>query len=74
MEQGWDPEVKKFFRKILSSFSMGLLWMLAAMLAGLYFRLAYRTDIPVVYNILFYVCLVGSLLFLLFYLYRIWKK
>jgi hypothetical protein len=74
MEQGWDPEVKRYFRKIISSFSFGLLWLMSAVTAGLYFRLAYRTDISVIYVILFYVCLSASLLLLLRYFYRIWKK
>ena len=74
MEQGWDPEVKRYFRKIISSFSFGLLWLMGGITAGLYFGLAYRKDISVVYVILFYVCLSGSLFLLLWYYYRLWKK
>jgi hypothetical protein len=74
MEQGWDPEVKRYFRKIISSFSYGLLWLMSGVTAGLYYRLAYRTDISVVYVILFYVLLTASLFFLLRYFYRLWKK
>jgi hypothetical protein len=74
MEQGWDPEVKKYFQKIISSFSFGLLWIMAAVTAGLYYGLAYRSDISVVYVILFYVAFSVSLFFLLKYFYRLWKK
>ena len=74
MEQGWDPEVKKFFRKIISSFSFGLLWLISVVTAGLYFGLAHRDDLPILYNILFYVFLVVSLFALLRYLYKLWKK
>lgn len=74
MEQGWDPEVKKFFRKIISSFSFGLLWLMSGVTAGLYFGLAHRTDIPVIYNILFYVCFLASLVILLRYFYLLWRK
>ena len=74
MEQGWDPEVKRYFRKIISSFSFGLLWMMSAVTAGLYFGLAYRTDIPVMYVILYYICITGGLFLLLRYYYRLWKK
>jgi membrane protein DedA with SNARE-associated domain len=73
-EQGWDPEVKRFFRKIISSFSAGLLWMMAAVTAGLYFGLAYRSDISIIWIILFYICLTASLLWLISYLYRLWKN
>ena len=40
MEQGWDDDVKVFFVKILNSVAMTLLWVLAAVTAGLYFKLA----------------------------------
>jgi hypothetical protein len=73
MEQGWDPEVKRYFRKIISSFSYGLLWLMSAVTAGLYYGLAYRKDVPVVFVILFYVFLLGSLFLLLRYFYRLWK-
>lgn len=74
MEQGWDPEVKRYFQKIISSFSFGLLWLMSGVTAGLYYGLAYRKDISVIYIILFYACFSGSLFLLLRYLYRLWKK
>ena len=74
MEQGWDHEVKRYFRKIISSFSFGFLWMMSSVTAGLYFGLAYGSDISVFYVILFYVGLLGSLFLLLRYYYRLWKK
>lgn len=74
MEQGWDPEVKRYFRKIINSFSLGLLWLMSSATAGLYFRLAYRPDIPRVFNILFYAGLALSLGLLLRYYYHTWKK
>ena len=74
MEQGWDPEVKRYFRKIISSFSFGLLWLMSAVTAGLYYGLCYRKDISVIYVVLFYVLLVASLLLLLRYYYNLWKK
>jgi hypothetical protein len=74
MEQGWDPEVKRYFRKIISSLSIGLLWLMSSVTAGLYFGLAYRKDISVVYIVLFYVLLAASLFLLLRYYYNLWKK
>jgi hypothetical protein len=72
-EQGWDPQVKKYFRKILNSFSMGLLWLLTCATAGIYYRLAYRHGQPLINVVLFYAAMVISLLFLLRYLYKTWK-
>jgi hypothetical protein len=74
MEQGWDPEVKRYFRKIIYSFSFGLMWLMSGVTAGLYFGLAYRNDVPLVYNILFYAGLVFTLVLLLRYYYRLWRK
>ena len=74
MEQGWDPEVKRYFRKIIFSFSYGLLWLVSGVTAGLYFGLGFRNDVPVIFNILFYVFLSLSLFLLLRYYYRVWRK
>ncbi len=74
MEQGWDPQVKKFFRKILYSISWGLIWMIACATAGLYFELAYSAGKPVIYTILFYTGMAITLGLLLWYLYRTWKN
>jgi hypothetical protein len=74
MERGWDPEVKRYFRKIIYSFSYGMLWLMGAVTAGLYYRLAYRDDVPLVYVILFYAGFVLSLGLLIRYYYRLWKK
>ena len=71
MEQGWDPEVTKYFRKIINTIAYGLLWLMAALTAGLYFELAYRSN--TLYTILFYAGLVISLGLLIRYYYRIWK-
>lgn len=72
MEQGWDPEVRKFFLKILNTISMGLIWLLAALTAGLYFGLALHPNKIVV--TLFYAIFVITLFLLIRYLYRLWNK
>ena len=38
---GMDPQVKKYFRNIISSFSFGMLWMLAMATLGIYFQLGF---------------------------------
>ena len=75
MERGFDPEVVRYFKKIISSFSMGLLWMLTNVTAGLYFGLADlhhgKWNLA---NLLYYFYAVTSLLALIWYFYRTWKK
>lgn len=72
MEQGWDPEVKKFLRKVLNTIAYGLLWMMASLTAGLYFGLAYHPDI--FYTATFYLLFFVSLFLLIRYYYRIWRR
>jgi hypothetical protein len=72
-ERGWDPLIKKFFLKIMRSFSWGLLWMMSGVMLGLYYKLGYFGEKPVIYTILFYAGLLITLLLLIRYLYRIWK-
>ena len=74
MERGWDPDIKKYFVKILNSISVGLIWMMTMVTAGIYFQLAYVGDKPPIYTIIFYVVLVVSLLLLIRYYYRMWGK
>jgi hypothetical protein len=74
MEQGWDPEIKSFFQKIISTISFGILWLVGMVTGGIYFKLAWQEHKPLIYVILFYVCAVTSFFFLLRYYYKIWKK
>jgi hypothetical protein len=74
MEQGWDPDVKKYLRKVMGSLSWGLLWLIACATAGIYYELGYRAGKPVIYTILFYTGMLISLLFLIRYFYNTWKK
>jgi hypothetical protein len=68
-----DPEVAKYFKKILNSFSMGLLWMLAASTTGFYFGLALFDEAVHWYNLVFYTLLLASFGALLWYYYRLWR-
>lgn len=72
MEQGWDPEVKKYFQKIMNTIALGLFWLMAVLTAGLYFGLAYHPT--TLYSVLFYIGFAVSLFLLLRYYYRIWRK
>jgi hypothetical protein len=74
MERGWDPEVKKYFRKVINSISIGLLWMMLMVFVGLYHGWAFRDGRAVIYNIIFYSVLVLSLALLIRYYYKLWSK
>ena len=74
MERNWDPGVKKFFLKILNSICFGLIWMMGSAAAGIYYQLGYDHGQPLIQIILFYIAMLGTLLLLIRYLYRTWKK
>lgn len=73
-DQGMDPEVKKYFRKIINSFSFGMLWMMVIFTLGLYFRMGFVYDKIRWFNVVFYLIFLLTLLLLIRYLYSIWKK
>lgn len=74
MERGWDPEVKKYLRKVLQTISLGLLWLMTGVTAGIYFELGHTNGKLVIGTILFYAVMAISLVMLIRYLYKMWKK
>jgi hypothetical protein len=70
---GMDPEIKRYFRKILNSFSWGALWLIGIATLGIFFRLGLVSNGVQWYNILFYLILIISLYTLLRYYYKAWK-
>jgi hypothetical protein len=71
---GMDPEVTKYFKKIIRSLFAGLLWLFVNITAGIYYELAYSPNYSTLIHILFFVWLAGSLVLLLWYFYKIWGK
>jgi len=68
-----DPEVKKYFKKIINSFTIGLLWLFLIVTFGLYFQLGFISGKLQWYNFIFYLFLVLSFLFLIRFYYKVWK-
>jgi hypothetical protein len=74
MAFGMDPEVAKYFRKILRSLTAGLMWLFISITLGIYFELAHSNRFSSWVHILFFAWLILSLVLLLWYLYRIWSR
>jgi len=68
-----EPDVKAFLLLIIQTLSMGLLWLLVNMTAGIYFDLGFFEGNPSIWNILYYIFLLGSLALLIMYLRKKWK-
>jgi hypothetical protein len=71
--RGVDPEIKKYFRKIINSFSVGALWLVCIATLGIFFQLGFIANGIKWYNILFYFVFIISMLMLIRYYYRVWK-
>lgn len=72
--RGMDPEVKIYFRKIMKSFAMGLLWFIIISTLAFSFRMAHIKDSLRWQNIVFFLLFFLSLAGLVYFLYRIWRK
>jgi len=46
MEQGWDPQISRFFARIINALAWTLVWMIASATAGFYFGLAFPEQYP----------------------------
>jgi len=70
---GMEPEVKNFLSKIVTSLSVGLLWLLINSTIGIYFNFAFFENKPTPGNYIFYVWFLVSLFFLIKLYRKIWK-
>ena len=72
--QGWDPEVKRYFRKIANSFALFAFWLLLIATLGLGFKLAIVKGSLQWQNYLFYSIFLLTFLLLLLIYYRMWRN
>ena len=72
--QGIDPQVKRYFKRIINSFSVASVWLLSVSTAGLFFKLAIVRNGIQWYNVVYYVLSLATLILLLVYLYKTWSK
>lgn len=71
---GMDPEVKRFFRKIMATVGAGLLWFMLMATTGLYLRMGYFVNGWDAYNGIFYFVFLVTLILLIRFFFRIWRK
>ncbi len=68
-----EPDVWNFLRKILSSISISLLWLLINSTIGIGLNYAFFENKPSLGNYIFYAWFLISFIFLLRYLFRKWN-
>ena len=71
---GMEPEIRDFLKRVLLSISLGLCWTLFNMTTGIYLGWMFVKDRVRPGNILFYIFFAGSLLLLIRFYVRTWKK
>jgi uncharacterized membrane protein len=74
MAFGLDPETTKYFKKITRSLFTGLMWLFINVTAGIYYGLGFPEHFSRIVNILFYAWLAISLVLMLWYLSRLWRR
>ena len=70
---GMEPDVRAFLIRIVQSLSMAMVWLLVNMTIGIYFELGFFENTPTVWNYIFYVWFLASLVLLLLYFRKKWK-
>lgn len=71
---GFEPEVRDFLKRIVSSVFLGLLWLMMNMTIGIYFGLLFFEDGIHWPNVLYYIFLLITLAFLIRFYYKTWNK
>jgi FtsH-binding integral membrane protein len=69
-----DQDVRKYLRRVLSTVSLGFLWLVLTLAIGTYFDLLVPHDHLSIGNIVFYLWMVASLIVLIRLNVRIWIR
>jgi membrane protein DedA with SNARE-associated domain len=69
-----EPEVRRFLQKVVWTLTGALLWLTVNMYIGVYKELAFPVSKITVWNILFYVFALVTLVLLIIYYFRLWKN
>lgn len=73
-DRGMDPEVKRYFKQIVNSFSVGAMWMILVVMLGLFLGLGVVRRELRWYNIAFYIFFIITFAAFIYFLYKVWRK
>lgn len=71
MEQGWDPQVSRFFARIINALAWTLIWMVSAATIGFYIGLAFPEKFPLWACLLYYLGVAVAFFGLILYLKKL---
>ena len=69
-----EPGIREFFKRLVTSISLLILWMIINVTFGIKFNYAFYDDTMRWYNIIFYIWLVISFVLLMWAYKKIWQK
>jgi hypothetical protein len=69
-----EPEVRIFLQKVSSTLGLSLIWMMINLTFGIYYKWGYVYDKVDTINIIFYIFLLLSFLFLVWYIFKTWRN
>jgi ABC-type maltose transport system permease subunit len=69
----FDPETTAYLKRILNTVFIGLFWMMAQVVFGIFLEYGFIGSKISIANIIFYTILVISLAALVYYFIKIWK-
>ena len=70
---GVEPTTQKFFILIVNTIAIVLLWMMLNVVIGIYFELAFFNSMPSWQNIIYYIAVIASGIYVTKYLVKKWK-
>jgi hypothetical protein len=69
-----EPGIREFFKRIVTTLSLLILWMMINLTIGIKYNCAFFETKIHWYNIVFYVWLITSFIALTWFCIKIWKK
>ena len=69
-----EPGIREFFKRIVATVSLLILWMMINVTIGIKYNLAFFDTSIQWYNIVFYIWLIASFAALIWLCFKIWQK
>jgi hypothetical protein len=69
-----EPETRLFLKKIMNTLFIGLFWMFAQVIFGIFLEFGFIQNGFSITNMIYYTLLLASLAWLIYYMYKLWNK
>jgi len=69
-----EPGIKEFFKRLVTTISLLILWMAINMTIGIKYNCAFFENKIHWYNVVFYIWFIASLIVLIWFYVKLWRK